>query len=201
MKKKITAIIMTSLLLVTLGGATVLAAGNSRQKDQWQEKQGQDGSQGYAGPVTGTCTGVLSGTLDHCIYSHYNGYSSDIENVSYSDCRDGSTCICGGSHTFTDQDGDGVCDYRNSADGYQGVTGQYHTDGNCDGSGQYGHTGTMQTSGITAQVQADITENITVDKHAAVIFFRTSRKQGEGQRHAERGRKMFSAAGPFPWTL
>ena len=150
MKKKITAIIMTSLLLVTLGGATVLAAGNSRQRDQW---------------------------------------------------RDGSTCICGGSHTFTDQDGDGVCDYRNSADGYQGVTGQYRTDGNCDGSGQYGHTGTMQTSGITAQVQADITENITVDKHAAVIFFRTSRKQGEGQRHAERGRKMFSAAGPFPWTL
>ncbi|HJC92288.1 MAG TPA: hypothetical protein H9695_15190, partial [Candidatus Mediterraneibacter excrementigallinarum] len=63
------------------------------------------------------------------------------------------------------------------------------------------HTGTMQASGITARVQADITENITVDKHAAVIFFRTSRKQGEGQRHAERGRKMFSAAGPFPWTL
>ena len=75
MKKKITAIIMTSLLLVTLGGATVLAAGNSRQRDQWQENQGQDGS--------------------------------------------------------------GVCDYRDSASGYQGGTGQYRTDGNCDGSGQY----------------------------------------------------------------
>ena len=91
MKKKITAIIITSLLLVTLGGATVLAAGNSRQRDQWQENQGQDGS----------------------------------------------TCICGGAHTFTDQDGDGVCDYRDSASGYQGGTGQYRTDGNCDGSGQY----------------------------------------------------------------
>lgn len=90
MKKKITAIIMTSLLLVTLGGATVLAAGNSRQRDQWQ---------------------------------------------------DGSTCICGGAHTFTDQDGDGVCDYRDSAGGYQGGTGQYRTDGNCDGSGQYGAHG------------------------------------------------------------
>ena len=142
MKKKITALILTALLLVTLGGATVLAAGNGRQGDQWQENQGQaDGSQRYAGTVTGTCTGVLRGTLDHCIYSYYNGYNSGIENGSYSECRNSSTCICGGAHTFTDQDGDGVCDYRDSAGGYQGRAGQYRTDGNCNGSGQYGAHG------------------------------------------------------------
>ena len=88
MMKKITALILTALLLVTLGGATVLAAGNGRQGDRWQENQGQaDGSQGYAGTVTGTCTGVLRGTLDHCIYSHYNGYNSDVENNGCSEYR------------------------------------------------------------------------------------------------------------------
>lgn len=119
MKKKITTLIMTALLLVTLGGATALAAGNGLQGNQGQT----DGSQRYAGTVTGTCTGVLGSTLDHCIYSHYNGYDSDSE------CRDSSTCICGGAHVFTDQDGDGVCDYRDSADRYESGTGQYATDG------------------------------------------------------------------------
>ena len=134
MKRKIAVSILTALLLVALGGATVLAAGNGRQGDQWQETQGQaDGSQGYTGTVTGTCTGVLRGTLDHCIYSYYNGYNSGIENGSYSECRNSSTCTCGGAHTFTDQDGDGICDYLRSADEYPGRSGLYST----GGSGQY----------------------------------------------------------------
>lgn len=128
MKKRITALILTALLLVTLGGATVLAAGNGRQGDQWQENQGQaDGSQGYAGTVTGTCTGVLRGTLDHCIYSHYNGYNSCSENSSCSEYRNSSTCICGVTHTFTDQDGDGICDHRGSADGHHAGFGHHST--------------------------------------------------------------------------
>lgn len=57
MKKKITALMLTALLLVTLGGATVLAAGNGWQGDQWQETQGQaDGSQGYTGTERGAKT-------------------------------------------------------------------------------------------------------------------------------------------------
>ena len=138
MKKKITALILTALLLVTLGGATVLAAGNGRQGDQWQENQGQaDGSQRYAGTVTGTCTGVLRGTLDHCIYSHYNGYNSDVKNNGCSEYRNSSTCICGEAHTFTDQDEDGICDHRGSADGYQGGSGQYAADGHHAGFGHH----------------------------------------------------------------
>ena len=138
MKKRITALILTALLLVTLGGATVLAAGNGRQGDQWQENQGQaDGSQRYAGTVTGTCTGVLRGTLDHCIYSHYNGYDSDVKNNGCSECRNSSTCICGEAHTFTDQDEDRICDHRSSADGYQGGSGQYAADGHHAGFGHH----------------------------------------------------------------
>ena len=131
MKKKITALILTALLLVTLGGATVLAAGNGRQGDQWQENQGQaDGSQEYAGTVTGTCTGVLLGTLAHCKYN-------DVKNNGCSECRNSSTCICGEAHTFTDQDEDGICDHRGSADGYQGGSGQYAADGHHAGFGHH----------------------------------------------------------------
>lgn len=128
MKKKITAIIMTAFLLVTLGGTTVLAAGNGRQGNQGQA----DGPQKYTGIVTGTCTGVLSGTLDHCIYNHYNGCDN------YSECRNSGTCICnGGAHTFTDQDEDGICDYLSSADGYQNRSGHHSAEGSYTGSGHH----------------------------------------------------------------
>lgn len=107
MKKKATAIILTTLFVAALGGTTVFAAGNGRQ--------------GHAGTVTGNCTGVLSGTLDHCLYNYYN------ECDNYNGTRNSSTCICGGSHTFTDQDGDGICDYRDSTGGRVSGSGQNST--------------------------------------------------------------------------
>ena len=129
MKKKITAIILTVFMLATLGGATALAAGNGRHGNQGQA----DGTPKYTETVTGTCTGVLSRTLDRCIYNHYN------ECNNYSECRNSGTCICnGGTHTFTDQDKDGICDYRNSADGYQNRSGQYSSEKYCTGSGHHG---------------------------------------------------------------
>ena len=127
MKKKVTAIIMTALLLVTLGGTTVFAAGNGRQ--------------GHAGTVTGNCTGVLSGTLDHCLYNYYN------ECDNYNGTRNSSTCICGGSHTFTDQDGDGICDYRDSTGGRVSGSGQNSTGGSVSGSGQNSAGGSVSGSG------------------------------------------------------
>ena len=122
MKKKVISIIMAALLLVILGGATVLAAGNARQESPGQA----GGSQRDAGAVTGTCTGVLDRTLDHCVYARYNVGSG------YNNSGNNGACICGGSHTFTDQDGDGICDYRNNAAGHHGTgAGGHHGGRGC----------------------------------------------------------------------